>query len=138
MVSIVSDPIFPGFAEGPCLVLGEPLSWWGGIDPRDGTIIDRHHPQHGWRIAGRVLVLPSGRGSSGGSAVLAESIRLETAPAGLVLRDVDPILTVGVIVGAELYPEQRRCPLVVAGNGYDRLVSGRHTVILTSGVIEQA
>lgn len=137
MVSITSDPIVPGFAEGPCLVLDEPLSWWGGIDPRNGTIIDRHHPQHGLQTAGRVLVLPGGRGSSGGSAVLAESIRLGTAPAGLVLRDIDPILTVGVIVGTELYPEGRDCPLVVAGDGYELLVSGRNTFIRASGVVEQ-
>ena len=138
MVKVASDPIVPGFAEGPCLVLDEPLSWWGGIDPRDGTIIDRHHPQHGSGTSGRILVLPGGRGSSGGSGVLAESIRLGTAPAGLVLRDVEPILTVGVIVGGELYPERPSCPLVVAGDGYGLLVSGRHTVIRVGGVIEQA
>ena len=138
MVTLTSHPIVPGFAEGPCLVLGEPLSWWGGIDPRDGTIIDRHHPQHGLQTSGRVLVLPGGRGSSGGSGVLAESIRLGTAPAALVLGNIDPILAVGVIVGAELYPERRNCPLVVARNGYDLLVSVRHTIIRTDGRITQA
>ena len=136
MVSVGAIPILPGTAEGPSLVLDQPLSWWGGIDPRDGTIIDAHHPQHGRSTAGRVLILPGGRGSSGGSAVLAESVRLMTAPAALVLEEVDPILVVGVIVAAELYPD-RSCPLVVAREGYDLLVSSRTTRIRTDGRIEQ-
>jgi len=136
VVSIAATPLVPGIAEGPSLVLDQPLSWWGGIDPRDGTIIDAHHPQHGQPTAGRVLILPGGRGSSGGSAVLAESVRLMTAPAGLVLGDVDPILVVGLIVAGELYPD-RSCPLVVARAGYDLLVSGRTTRISIDGGIEQ-
>ena len=136
MVSVAATPIVPGIAEGPSLVLDQPLSWWGGIDPRDGTIIDAHHPQRGQPTAGRVLILPGGRGSSGGSAVLAESMRLRTAPAALVLGEVDPILVVGVMVGAELYPD-RNCPLVVAGEGYDLLVSSRTTRLRTDGRIEQ-
>ena len=137
MVSVGAIPVLPGIAEGPSLVLDQPLSWWGGIDPRDGTIIDAHHPQHGQSTAGQVLILPGGRGSSGGSAVLAESMRLMTAPAALVLEDVDPILVVGVIVAAELYPD-RSCPLVVAREGYDLLVSGRTTRIRADGRIEQS
>lgn len=137
MVSVDGTPIIPGVAEGASLVLDQPLSWWGGIDPRNGTIIDPHHPQHGQPTAGRVLVLPRGRGSSGGSAVLAESMRLMTAPAALVLGEMDPILVVGAIVGAELYPD-RNCPLVVAGGGYGLLVSNRTTRIRNDGSIEQA
>lgn len=137
MVSVGAIPIVPGTADGPSLVLDQPLSWWGGIDPRDGTIIDAHHPQHGQPTAGRVLILPGGRGSSGGSAVLAESVRLMTAPAALVLGDVDPILVVGLIVAGELYPD-RSCPLVVAGEGYDQLVSGLTTRIRADGRIEQS
>lgn len=136
MVSVRATPIVPGSAEGPSLVLDQPLSWWGGIDPRTGTIIDAHHPQHGQPTAGRVLILPRGRGSSGGSAVLAESMRLMTAPAALVLGEVDPILVVGVMVGAELYPD-RNCPLVVAREGYDLLGSSRTTRIRTDGRVEQ-
>lgn len=136
MVSVGATPIVAGIAEGPSLVLDQPLSWWGGIDPRDGTIIDAHHPQHGQPTAGRVLILPGGRGSSGGSAVLAESVRLMTAPAALVLGEVDPILVVGLIVASELYPD-RSCPLVVAREGYDLLVSGCTTLIRTDGRIEQ-
>ena len=60
-----------GTAEGRALVLDEPLSFWGGIDPANGDIIDGRHPQHGANVAGRILVMPSGRGSSSSSSVLA-------------------------------------------------------------------
>ena len=101
-----------GDAHGPALVLDEPLSFWGGVDPATGDIIDVHHAQRDANVAGRVLVMPSGRGSSSSSSVLAESIRAGTAPAALVLGEPDPILALGAIVARELYG--RTIPVVVA------------------------
>jgi predicted aconitase with swiveling domain len=104
-----------GDAEGLALVLSEPLSFWGGIDVETGTIIDHSHPQRGQNVAGRVLVMPGGRGSSSSSAVLAEAIRLRTAPVAIVLDTPDPILTVGAIVAQFLYGLQ--CPIAVCPTG---------------------
>lgn len=92
-----------GTAEGPALVLDEPLSLWGGLDPGTGDIIDVRHPQRGANVAGRVLVMPSGRGSSSSSSVLAEAIRAGTAPAAIILGEADPILALGAIVARELF-----------------------------------
>lgn len=92
-----------GSARGAALVLDEPLSFWGGIDPATGEVIDVRHPQRGANVAGRVLVMPSGRGSSSSSSVLAESVRAGTAPAAIVLAEPDPILALGAIVARELY-----------------------------------
>ncbi len=93
----------PGVAVGPALVLDAPLSLWGGIDPVTGRIVDPHHPQHGSIVTGTVLVMPSGRGSSSSSTVLAEAIRLGTAPVAIVLREPDDIVILGAIVARELY-----------------------------------
>jgi predicted aconitase with swiveling domain len=92
-----------GTAEGPALVLDEPLSLWGGLDPGTGEIVDVRHPQRGANVAGRVLVMPSGRGSSSSSSVLAEAIRAGTAPAAIILGEADPILALGAIVARELF-----------------------------------
>ena len=92
-----------GTAEGPALVLDEPLSLWGGLDPETGSIIDTRHPQRGANVAGRVLVMPAGRGSSSSSSVLAEAIRAGTGPAAIVLGEPDPILALGAIVARELF-----------------------------------
>lgn len=91
-----------GTASGPVLKLSEPVSFWGGIGP-DGRIIDVHHPQHGAEVAGRILVMRSGRGSSSGTYVLAELLRLGLAPAGIVLTEPDGIIATGALVAAELY-----------------------------------
>lgn len=95
--------LVPGTAMAPALVLDEPLSFWGGIDPETGNVVDVRHPQNGANVIGRVLVMPSGRGSSSSSSVLAEAIRSGTAPAAIVLGEADPILALGAIVARELY-----------------------------------
>ena len=95
--------IVAGHATGIALVLDEPLSFWGGLDPATGHLIDTHHPQLGESVIGRVLVMASGRGSSSSSYVLAEAMRVGTAPAAIVLREPDGIVALGSIVARELY-----------------------------------
>jgi predicted aconitase with swiveling domain len=104
--------LIAGTARGGALVLEEPLSFWGGVEPSTGRVIDVRHPQRGANVSGRVLVMPSGRGSSSSSSVLAECVRAGTAPAAIVLAEPDPILALGAIVARELYG--RSIPIVVA------------------------
>ncbi|MDN5790091.1 MAG: DUF126 domain-containing protein [Micrococcales bacterium] len=94
--------LHPGSARGGVLRLDEPLSFWGGTD-QDGRIIDRHHPQRGESIAGAVLVMRSGRGSSSSSYVLTEQLRCGSGPAAIILAEPDAIVTLGAIVADELY-----------------------------------
>jgi uncharacterized protein len=101
-----------GAAAGAPLLLDEPLSFWGGLDPVLGAIIDRRHPQAGANVAGRMLMMPAGRGSSGGSAILAEALRLGKGPAGILMLERDAIVVVGALVAAELYGCQ--CPVALA------------------------
>jgi predicted aconitase with swiveling domain len=108
---------------GPALVLSEPLSFWGGVDAADGTIIDRHHPQAGETVRGTVLVMPSGRGSSSSSSVLAETIRAGTGPLAIVLAEPDGILALGALVAAKLYGTTT--PVVVVDDAtYRSIASG--------------
>ena len=112
-----------GRAAGEACVLDEPLSFWGGFDPESGAIIDRRHPQAGAALKGRVLVMPSGRGSSSSSSVLAEAIRAGTAPAGIVLAEPDDIVVLGAIVARELYGTEVPV-LVLSGDDYSRIGTG--------------
>ena len=107
--------LVPGVARGEVLILDEPLSFWGGVDPGTGQVIDTRHPQRGANVTGRILVMPSGRGSSSSSSVLAEAIRAGTAPAAIVLAESDPIVALGAIVARELYG--RSVPVIVAARG---------------------
>jgi predicted aconitase with swiveling domain len=125
-----------GAADGDALALDEPLSFWGGVDPATGLVIDPHHPQRGERVSGRVLVLPSGRGSSSSSSVLAEAIRAGTAPAAIVLLEPDPILALGSIVARELYGA--RVPVVVASSPIPRAARLRVDATSVPGRVEPA
>jgi uncharacterized protein len=101
----------PGGTTGRALVLSQPLSLWGGLDPANGDLIDPHHPQRGARLAGRIVIMPAVRGSSSSSSVLAEAVRSGHAPAAFILGEPDLILAVGAAVAEELYGA--RVPIIV-------------------------
>jgi len=103
--------IVAGDVAATVLASSEPLSFWGGYDPDSGEIIDRHHPLSGMVATGRVLVIPSGRGSCSGSGTLLEAIHNGNAPAAIILGAIDPIIALGAILGEELYGV--RLPVVV-------------------------
>lgn len=129
-------PAVPGSASGPAVVLDEPLSLWGGLDPETGMIIDQHHPQWGVGLSGSVVVMDCGRGSSSASSVLAEAVRLGTAPAAFVLRRRDEIVAVGCMVAEEIYGLVT--PVVVCeadgGRGTEQIKSGDY-VSIESGLL---
>lgn len=102
-----------GRAQGALLFADVGLSFWGGVDPFSGEVIDRHHPLSGERLAGRVLAIPSGRGSCSGSSVLLELISGGHAPAALVFADAEEILTLGVLVAEILF--ERSLPVLCIG-----------------------
>lgn len=120
-----------GEAQGPALVLSQALSFWGGVNVETGDIIDHSHPDMGNNVAGKILVMPSGRGSPSSSSVLAEAIRRGAAPAGILLERPDPILAVGAIVAEFLYDISM--PLVVCDTS--GIVFGDRIAI---GVAEEA
>ena len=105
--------LHPGTTTGPVLRLTEPLSLWGGT-AADGTITDPHHPQRGASLAGAVVLMTTGRGSSSSSSVLTELLRSGHGPAAFVLAEPDGILTLGALVAAELYDVHLPIALVPA------------------------
>jgi len=132
-VELTARVLVAGTASGTALVLEHPLSFWGGVDPVTGEIIDRHHPQSGAFTRARILVLPHGRGSSSSSYVLAECIRAGTGPAGIIMHEPDSIIALGALVAAELYPD-RTCPVVVVDDGYSSIGTGT-PVAIDDGIV---
>jgi uncharacterized protein len=92
-----------GSTTGPVVSLQEPLSFWGGFDAETGLVIDRRHPQLGQSLTGAIVFMPTGRGSSSSSNVVAEAIRFGTAPAAVLLSGADSIIALGAMVAEELY-----------------------------------
>ena len=89
-------------ASGAALVLSAPISFWGGVDPFTGDIIDARHPDRGRNITGKILALPGTIGSSSASAVLLELVRNGLSPAAIILHEPDAILLLGLIVAHEM------------------------------------
>ncbi|MCL1593708.1 MAG: DUF126 domain-containing protein [Actinomycetia bacterium] len=106
------EVLVPGQAQGIVVRLEEPLSFWGGFDPKTGAIIDHRHPQLGVSLTDHIVVMTRGRGSSSSTGVLAEAIRIGTAPAAIVLREPDLIIALGALVANDLYGTS--CPVIVA------------------------
>jgi len=95
--------LISGHADGKILTCIEGLSFWGGVDPESGTIIDVHHPNHGASVSGKILMMPTSRGSCSGSGVLLELSMNGLAPAALVFCDDEEILTLGALVSDRIF-----------------------------------
>lgn len=96
------ETLLPGAAQGETLKLSAPISFWGGVDPKTGMIIDARHPERGQSIAGKILLLPGTIGSSSASAVLLELVHAGRAPAAIVMPEPDAILLLGLVVAREM------------------------------------
>ena len=123
--------LIDGSCRARALVLEEPLSYLGGVRPRSGEIVDRHHPQAGASVAGRVLVLPGTRGSSGGPGALAEAFRLGAAPAAFLLPAANLTIVTAVLVADALY--QRSAPVLVLPPGAEADFHTGDLVSITPG-----
>jgi predicted aconitase with swiveling domain len=136
VIQLEAQPILARDVAGEALASDIPLSFWGGYDPDRGAIIDQRHPLAGQLATGRVLVIPFGRGSCSGSGVLLEAIRNGAAPAAIVTSHLDPIISLGAVLGEELYstfpailviPEAQR-HLIATGDFIEIATSGHLTV----------
>ena len=98
-----------GKASGKLLASNQELSFWGGVNPESGEIIDRHHPLSGRYLQDTVLAIPGGRGSCSGSGVMLELLLNGKAPNAILFERREDILTLGVMI-AEIF--DRAIPVV--------------------------
>jgi predicted aconitase with swiveling domain len=134
-LSFQSRVLVGGSGEGPALVLTQPLSLWGGLDPDTGEIIDRRHPASGENVRGCVLVLPAGRGSSSASSILLEAVRQGTAPTAVITVEPDAILALGAAVAREMY--QKAPPVIVLDTAdYGQLQNGQWITVDKDGIVK--
>lgn len=87
-----------GCAEGEALVTRERISGWGGIDPRSGTVIETRHELRGISFAGKVLVFPGAKGSSGWSSQFHIARLAGKAPIAMVFNEMTTKIALGAVV----------------------------------------
>ncbi|MEZ4771155.1 MAG: DUF126 domain-containing protein [Caldilineales bacterium] len=87
-----------GKAAGRALVSPEPIGFLGGVDPDTGVVVEPNHPLNGQSVAGRVLVFPTGKGSTVGSYTILRLARNGVAPAAMLNAQSEAIVAVGAII----------------------------------------
>jgi hypothetical protein len=90
--------IFSGTAQGEALITSQAISFFGGIDPETGVVVERGHELEGQCIAGRVLVFPTGKGSTVGSYTLYRLKHNGHAPLAILNAECETITAVGCII----------------------------------------
>jgi predicted aconitase with swiveling domain len=90
--------VVPGVVSAQALVSTEPISGWGGVDPRTGTIVETRHPLRGQSFAGKVLVFPGAKGSSGWSAQFHTARVMSMAPAAWLFNLMCTKVALGAVV----------------------------------------
>jgi predicted aconitase with swiveling domain len=120
---------------GKVLKTSQSISFWGGVDPATGLINDPRHELFNQSVAGRVLVFPFGKGSSTGSLIMLELVRINKAPAAIVNVRTEPILATGPIVCKHFYGKE--IPIICLDEkSFQKLQTGQNvTVNATENVI---
>jgi len=87
-----------GHALGEVIISKDSISFLGGVDPETGNVIDLEHDLYNKNISGKVLVIPSGKGSTVGSYVIFQMVKKNTAPLAIIAREAEPIIATGAIM----------------------------------------
>jgi predicted aconitase with swiveling domain len=90
--------IYKGKGEGEALVTSMPISFYGGVDPNTGIVIEKGHELQGQSVKGKILVFPQGKGSTVGSYTLYRMKKNGTAPAAMINKECETIVAVGAII----------------------------------------
>ncbi|UXN07658.1 cis-3-hydroxy-L-proline dehydratase [Bartonella sp. HY761] len=123
-----------GDVVGDLIFANEALSFWGGVSPETGEVIDRHHPLSGHVLTGKILAIPGGRGSCTGSAVMLELLLKGTAPSGLILAQRDEILILGVMI-AKMFFDISMPVAVIGVEDFKQLENFSHSAIMNDFVL---
>jgi phosphomecalonate degydratase small subunit len=90
--------IYKGKAEAEALVTSMPISFYGGVDPNTGIVMEKGHELNGISVKGKILVFPQGKGSTVGSYTLYRLKKNGVAPAAMINKETETIIAVGAII----------------------------------------
>jgi len=90
--------IYKGKAEGEALVTSMPISFYGGVDPNNGVVLEKGHELQGQSVKDKILIFPQGKGSTVGSYTLYRMKKNGVAPAGMINKECETIVAVGAII----------------------------------------
>lgn len=128
--------IVPAVVEGDIVAFDEGLSFWGGVDPASGAVIDAYHEGLGQSLSGKIVMMPTSRGSCSGSGVLLELALGGHAPAAFIFREDEDVLTLGALIATRMF-DRPIAVLRLLPSDYAALSKQSHAVLsathLTAG-----
>jgi predicted aconitase with swiveling domain len=127
VTKLIGRKIYPGCVEGQALVTRMGISFFGGVDPDTGRVVEKGHELEGQSITGKILVFPSGKGSTVGSYTLYRLKLNGKAPAAIINAECEPITAVGCII-AEI-PCVDRIPIPEIRDGMILVVDGNQGTV---------
>jgi predicted aconitase with swiveling domain len=95
---LVGRKIYKGIAEAEAIVTKDGISFYGGVDPDSGKVVEVGHELEGQSVTGKVLVFPTGKGSTVGSYTMYRMKKNNTAPVAIINEQIDTIIAVGCII----------------------------------------
>jgi predicted aconitase with swiveling domain len=126
-MEFVGRTIYKGKVSGQALVSSQGISFFGGVDPDTGIIVERGHELEGESIAGKVLVFPMGKGSTVGSYTLYRLKHNELAPAAIINTECETITAVGCIISE--IPCVDLVPIGEIESGVQVTIDGENVVV---------
>ncbi len=120
--------IYKGKAQGEALVTAMPISFYGGVDPNTGVVIEKGHELQGQSVKGKILVFPQGKGSTVGSYTLYRMKKNGTAPAAMINRETETIVAVGAIISEIPFVDKIDVSKIKVG---DKISIDGETVLIT-------
>lgn len=87
-----------GIAKGEVILSKEPITFLGGVDPKTGVVIEKGHELEGKSVAGKILIFPTGKGSTVGSYVIYQMKKNGTAPVGIINSKAEQIVASGALI----------------------------------------
>jgi predicted aconitase with swiveling domain len=124
--------VVDGTAEGEALVSKDPVSFYGGVDPDTGVIIEPGHACYGDSISGKIFVFPTGKGSTVGSYVIYRMKKQGTAPVAIINMETEAILATGCVISSiPLVDKLDADPIKVLKTGMRLRVVGHEGLVET-------
>jgi predicted aconitase with swiveling domain len=127
-MKLIGRSIHEGQTVGEALVTSMGISFFGGIDPDTGIVVERGHELEGQCIAGRIFVFPTGKGSTVGSYTLYRLKKAGKSPLAIINAECEPITAVGCIISG--IPCVDKIPISNILTGMQVTVDGEQGIVV--------
>ncbi len=125
--------ISKGKITGDAIITKDPISFLGGVDPDTGIVIDKKHELYNQCITDKILIIPSGKGSTVGSYVIYQMAKNKTAPKAIICQNAEPIIAIGAIISKIPMVDNPNVDIINTINNNDNItVDADNSIIITN------